>query len=200
MVSDLRGKPGEVVNLTALRGADVLSLSIRRERVAYDQVKALPLPGELGYICIRQFTENTPTVLSMLLRDLRPSGCAALVIDLRGNQGGLLDKAPSSAELFLKAGTPITQLAHRGGTRETLTSRASGTVSSPPSPCSSTTRPRRAHELLAGAARGHRCPPDRRRTYGKGTVQRVEELPTATPTTAPRATFCPAESPSRDAA
>lgn len=178
VVSDLRGKPGEVVNLTALRGADVLSLSIRRERVAYDQVKALPLPGELGYIYIRQFTENTPTVLSMLLRDLQAKRVRGLVIDLRGNQGGLLDKALSSAELFLKAGTPITQLAHRGGTRETLTSRATGAVSSPPIALLIDHETASSAELLAGALHeGIGAHLIGSRTYGKGTVQRVEELP-----------------------
>ncbi len=178
VVGDLRGKPGEVVNLTALRGGEVLSLAIRRERVTYDQVKVLFLPGDMGYVFIRQFTASTPTVLATALRDLAAKRVRALVIDLRGNQGGLLDKALSSAELFLKAGTPITQLRHRGGERETLSSKASSPVFGLPIAVLIDHETASSAELLAGALHeGSGAHLIGGRTYGKGTVQRVEELP-----------------------
>jgi carboxyl-terminal processing protease len=178
VVGDLRGKPGEVVSLTALRGGEVLPLHIRRERVAYDQVKTLLLPGEMGYVFIRQFTASTPTVLGAALRDLQAKRARALVIDLRGNQGGLLDKALSSAELFLKAGTPITQLQHRAGQRETLSSKAAEPVQTLPVALLIDHETASSAELLAGALHeGIGAHLIGARTYGKGTVQRVEELP-----------------------
>lgn len=178
VVGDLRGKPGEVVALTALRGGEVLSLSLRREAVAYDLVKPLLLPGDLGYLFIRQFTDNTPSAVKAALRELQQKRARALIVDLRGNQGGLFEKAVATAELFLPVGAPITRLRHRGGSVETLAAQQAGEKVSLPLALLVDHETASSAELLAGALHdGARAHIIGTRTYGKGTVQRVEQLP-----------------------
>lgn len=178
VVGDLRGKPGEVVSLTALRGADVLTLSIRRERVAYDLVQPIVFPDGIGYLFIRQFTEGTPAAIEQALRDLAQKQTRALVVDLRGNQGGLFEKAIATAELFLPKGTPVTKLRHRGGQIETIAAQKSGDKVKWPLALLVDRETASSAELLAGALHdGAGAHLVGARTYGKGTVQRLEELP-----------------------
>jgi carboxyl-terminal processing protease len=178
VVGDLRGKPGEEVKLTALRDAHVLSLSIRRERVAYDLVKPLLFPGSVGYLFIRQFTDGTPAAVESALGELSQKGAKSLVVDLRGNQGGLFEKAIATAELFLPKGTPVTKLRHRGGTIETLAAQRADNPVKWPLALLVDRETASSAELLAGALRdGAGAQVIGARTYGKGTVQRLEELP-----------------------
>lgn len=178
VVGALRGKPGEVVTLTSLRGAEVRSLSIQRERVAYDLVKPLLFPEGIGYLFIRQFTEGTPAAVERALRELTQKQARALVIDLRGNQGGLFDKAIATAEQFLPKGTPITKLRHRGGGTETIAAQQAGDKVKWPLALLVDRETASSAELLAGALRdGSHAHIIGTRTFGKGTVQRLEDLP-----------------------
>ena len=178
VVGDLRGKPGEQVMLTLLRGGEVLSLAIRRERVAYDLVQPLIFPGDIGYLFIRQFTEGTPQAVASALRELAQKRIRGLVVDLRGNQGGLFEKAIATAELFLPKGTPITKLRHRGGQVEVIAAQQPGDKVKWPLALLVDRETASSAELLSGALRdGAAAQVLGARTYGKGTVQRLEELP-----------------------
>jgi carboxyl-terminal processing protease len=147
VVADIRGLAGETVRLTVLRGAEVLAFAVRRERVVYDVVGTLLLPGEVGYLRIAQFTEGTPAAVQAALQELVAKHVQALIIDLRGNQGGLFDKAVATAELFLKKGTPIVKIRRRN---EPVTAL----LANPKAP-----------------------PPALPIAFGKGSVQEVEDLP-----------------------
>lgn len=178
VVFDLRGQAGEQVKLTTLRGADVLTFQIRREHVVYDFVKTMLLPGDVGYVFIRQFADNTPASVQSALQELAAKSVRAIVIDLRGNQGGLFDKAVATAELFLKKGTPIVKVRNRGGEETRIVSNQSGATPALPLALLVDGETASSGELLAGALReGIGAQIIGQKTFGKGSIQRLEELP-----------------------
>lgn len=178
VVFDLRGQAGEQVKLTTLRGADVLTFQIRREHVVYDFVKTMLLPGDVGYVFIRQFADNTPASVQSALQELQGKNVRALVIDLRGNQGGLFDRAVSTAELFLKKGTPIVKVRSRGGEEKTIASSAASAPPALPLALLVDGETASSGELLAGALReGVGAQIIGQKTFGKGSIQKLEELP-----------------------
>ena len=178
VVADIRGQAGETVRLTVLRGAEVLSFAVRRERVVYDVVTTLQFPGEVGYLRLSQFTGGTPAAVQAALQELLSKHVQALVVDLRGNQGGLFDKAVATAELFLKKGTPIVKLRRRNEAVQTLS--ASPKAPPPTFPIALLVDGGTASggELLAAALHeGAGAQLFGQKTFGKGSVQEVEDLP-----------------------
>jgi carboxyl-terminal processing protease len=109
-VKKMRGKPGEVVNLTILRESDkrVLDFKITRDIIKIKDIKeARILEGDIGYIRLVEFRENTPQDFGAALERLNKSGMKALILDLRNNPGGLLDSAVKVTEKFVEKGKMI---------------------------------------------------------------------------------------------
>lgn len=178
VVADIRGLAGESVRLTVLRGAEVLGFTVRRERVVYDVVTTLVLPGAVGYLRIAQFTEGTPAAVQTAVQELVGKHAQALIIDLRGNQGGLFDKAVATAELFLKKGTPIVQIRRRNEPVAPLL--ANPKLPPPTLPIALLVDGGTASggELVAAALHeGAAAQLFGQKTFGKGSVQEVEDLP-----------------------
>lgn len=61
----------------------------------------------IGYVHLSRFHEDSPAALKKAIEDLRAKGMRALVLDLRGNPGGLLAAAVQASELFLKSGVIV---------------------------------------------------------------------------------------------
>jgi carboxyl-terminal processing protease len=128
-----------------------------------------------GYIQIIRFTARTPDELSMALTELNASGIVALILDLRGNSGGLLQESVKVASEFLDAGVVFYERS-RDGETETYAS-GGGMALDKPLVVLVDQGTASAAELVAGAIR------DRgrgiligQRTYGKGSVQLIFRL------------------------
>lgn len=112
-VKKLRGEPGTDVAITVIRpttGA-VKEYKLTRAHIKVDTIKDLngkrefPLSeNNVGYIRVMQFGEHTAPDLEEALDKLENRGMESLVLDLRGNPGGLLDQAVKVAEKFLPRG------------------------------------------------------------------------------------------------
>jgi carboxyl-terminal processing protease len=111
-VKRLRGEPGSDVSVTLLRPSTgkVKEYKLTRAQIRVDTVKDIngkrefPLSeNNVGYVRIVQFGEHTSDDLEESLRKLETKGAEALVLDLRGNPGGLLDQAVKVCEKFLPA-------------------------------------------------------------------------------------------------
>jgi len=115
-VKKLRGEPGTEVSLTVLRPSSgvVKDYKLARAQIKVGTVKDIngrqefPLgENKTGYIRLTQFGEETAGDLEAALKKLETKGMDALVLDLRGNPGGLLDQAVKVAEKFLPRGQLI---------------------------------------------------------------------------------------------
>ena len=177
----LRGPAGTPVKVTVDRPGMTTPLSFtltRREILVNPVQHALMLNDGVGYLDLTVFSAEAAVDLQRAADSLRTAGARALVLDLRGNPGGLLDQGIGVADLFLDAGQPIVstrgrtadenrayadRAPQRWGTMPLIVLTDSGTAS--------------ASEIVAGALQDH----DRAlvlgtTTYGKGSAQRVFRL------------------------
>lgn len=103
-VKYLRGAPGTTVSFKVRRPGDTVAIdySITREVI---KVHSVPFHGmfggHIGYVKINSFARNTAAELSSAVTDMEKQGMKGLVVDLRGNPGGLLQAAKDVSELFL---------------------------------------------------------------------------------------------------
>ena len=176
VVKDIRGKAGDKVTLTVLRGDKLVSIAIMREVLSYDAVSTFSTSDGLGYVRIRSFNEKTVGMLKTALTELGNKGAKALVLDLRDNQGGLFDAAVSSAELLLPPGTGIVTLKKRGQKDETFTAKGAPLLVGLPMAVMVDGQTSSGAELLTAALQeGRHATVVGVRTFGKWSLQSVDD-------------------------
>jgi len=184
-VNHLRGAPGSKVTVQVHRdGADGWQGSrpfdLARETIRVASIESKLLEGNIGYIRLKQFQANSAAELDDALRNLKKSGeLKGLVLDLRGNPGGLLDQAARVADKFLSEGPIVATVGNPSEGREEKTAHVDGTEPNYPIALLVNGSSASASEIVAGAMKNH----DRAvligdTTFGKGSVQLVfTELP-----------------------
>ncbi|MEM9702776.1 MAG: S41 family peptidase, partial [Planctomycetota bacterium] len=120
------GREGSTVQLRVMRGDRFGTFNLRRARVELKTVSVVDLMTaengqKVGYLKLDRFAATTQSELDAALWRLYRGGMQALVIDLRGNPGGLLDQAISVSDTFLPGGTIVST---RGRLAEDNTSSA----------------------------------------------------------------------------
>ena len=109
VVSRVRGEEGVAVKLTVKRGEEELEFEVVREEIQSESVKGEILEGNIGYIEITTFSDEEVSVkFTEKLNELIESGMEKLILDLRGNPGGYLDKCVEIASNFIPEGEMIT--------------------------------------------------------------------------------------------
>lgn len=186
-VRRMRGEPGTEVRVTLRRGDDqpALEVTLQREIIAVDAVEARVLEDRHLYVRLRVFQETTTRELADVLDEaserLRDKGgLRGLLLDLRDNPGGLLDQAISVADEFLQEGVIVSTRGRGGRELSVAGARRSGTRPSWPIVVLVNGYTASAAEIVAGALRDHRrALVVGTRTFGKGSVQNIIELPDA---------------------
>jgi hypothetical protein len=136
--------------------------------------------ADIGYIKVLSFQDNTIAELDAALDALDQSGTKALVLDLRGNPGGLLDVAIEAARRFLAAGVIVAVENQDARLSAIYQARAMGPIRAMPMVVLVDGDTASAAEVLAGALKDN----DRARlvgqtTFGKGCSQTLVKLPAA---------------------
>ncbi|HEV8487519.1 MAG TPA: S41 family peptidase [Blastocatellia bacterium] len=113
----VRGEKGEEVEITVERvGApNPITVKIRRDEVRLPSVPVsfmMSQPGT-GYIALSTFSSKTEEELSASIKKLKQEGMKQLILDFRGNPGGLLDQAIEVAQKFLQDGQKILEVRGR---------------------------------------------------------------------------------------
>jgi carboxyl-terminal processing protease len=178
----LRGKPGTSVKLDVLRkGWDrPRAFTIARELIKVQAVDSLLLDPGVGYVRIKQFQERTDEELEAALNKIKSDSggqIQGLILDLRGNPGGLLDQAVKVADAFLTSGVIVSTVGRGGRKLEEETARAYGTWDGFPMVVLVNGSSASASEIVAGALQDHgRAVIVGTQTFGKGSVQSVFEF------------------------
>ncbi len=171
-VAKIRGPKGSKVKLVIERAglSQPIQLTIVRDDIDYETVFARMQGGGIGVIEIRQFSLNTGERFEEELAKLEKQGMKALIIDVRGNPGGVLPVVVSVAQPFVPKGEPIVQVEDKEGHREKTVSKGGG--KSYPIAVLMNKGSASASEVLAGALKeeAHAVLVGET-SFGKGTVQ-----------------------------
>jgi len=108
----LTGTPGSIVNLTVLQlgKPTAIELAVTRENIKTPDVPHFQLlENNVGYIKLDEFTQTASEDVKSSLNTLKAAGMNKLILDLRGNGGGLLNEAVKIVNFFVPKGTEITR-------------------------------------------------------------------------------------------
>ena len=123
VVSDLKGEEGTDVEVSFMRGTDVLDLTLTRRSIEVPTVEYRLITDKIGYISISEFDDVTDDQFIAALDDLNSQGMENLIIDLRDNGGGLVDVTCDILDQLLPEGL-IVYTEDKDGNREEETSDA----------------------------------------------------------------------------
>jgi carboxyl-terminal processing protease len=107
------GEPETQVVLEVERNDEKLSFTITREFIEVNPVEAEMLADNLGYIRLTNFNEHAGDCLREAVATLSQQGMQGVILDLRGNPGGVLNQALEVAQEFVPAG-PVVYVEERG--------------------------------------------------------------------------------------
>jgi len=101
----LKGAPGSKVNVTFLRQGKTKIATITRQEVEVNAVSLFSMIDEkTGYVALTKFNSKAAFETSSAIKELKAEGAERLILDLRGNPGGLLGEAIKIVNLFVPKG------------------------------------------------------------------------------------------------
>jgi len=177
----LKGEVGTDVKMTVYRPTmdDRLTFTITREKIETQSVRSPYMVDEkTGYINITRFTMKTHKEFRQAATTLLDQGMERLVLDLRGNPGGVMRTSWQIANEMLGAGMTIVKTKGRSEKmNQTIPAKAGGLLREEPIIVLVNRASASASEILTGALQDH----DRafivgRRTFGKGLIQKQFDL------------------------
>lgn len=177
-VNKMRGKKGEKVKVSVLRNENneykELEFELIRETIKLQTVDGKMLDNKVAYIAISEFDKPTYTDFKAKYDELKKMGAEKLVLDLRGNPGGLLDVCVKIADIFLDEGIIVYTKYKNGEKSYYYSDKAKEDL---PMVVLVNGGSASASEIVSGALK------DRKRakivgtqTFGKGIVQRLFDL------------------------
>ena len=172
----VRGPKGTVVTLLLLRGTETVELAIERDEIPLISARgSIPQPG-IGVLRMTSFTERSDAEVAGVLDNFTQQGAQRLVLDLRGNPGGLLEPAVEVASRLTTV-DPIVWQENGEGQRYGYERRADHPAVDWPIVVLVDRGSASASEVIAAALRDSgRATLIGQRTYGKGTVQYLHQL------------------------
>jgi carboxyl-terminal processing protease len=177
--ASLHGEVGTAVTLSISRPpTPPFDLTITREEIQVPSVTWRMLdriPG-VGYMRIESFTARTGEETTSALQGLQEAGISGLVLDLRGNSGGLIEPAVDTASQFLRDGLVLVEM-RRDAEERTFPVRDGGVATEVPLAVLVDGGTASAAEIVAGALQDRdRAPLIGEPTFGKGAVQLIYDL------------------------
>ena len=178
----IRGEKGTKVTLEIVREgvSQPIKLEITRDEIPIETVFSTILDYEgksIGIVEITSFSRQTGKDFATQLRELEEQGIEGLIIDVRGNPGGLLSSVHEVAGLLITKEKPIVQIEYRNGKREQIFSRLKKRKPYPIAVLIDRGSASAAEILAAALYEGEGYPTIGETTFGKGTVQQQIELP-----------------------
>ena len=175
----VRGPENSIVEITVLRDGKKIVKKIKRKEIKIKNVKSSIIDNHIGYIQIVSFMGGTtPNEFMDALENTKSTD--SLILDLRGNTGGLLDNAVFIANRFINQGE-IVEIIYRNGHKKSIKANTSSDLLNKPVVILVNGASASASEILSGALKDYKkAKLVGRKTFGKGLVQKVVPLPNKT--------------------
>ena len=176
-VNAIKGEEGTVVKVTVLKASTGKEeeYNVKRQNVVIDTVEAEIIDGNIGYIYISQFGNNTADEFESKLEELTAKNIKGLIVDVRDNPGGTTVAVESIASSLLPEDTVIYYTSDKAGNKEYIKSKKDGIDI--PLVVLANENSASAAEILVGAVKDNsRGTIVGTKTYGKGVVQSLIDL------------------------
>ena len=173
-VSKIRGQKGTEVKLGIIHpGSSLQEITIVRDDITVPSVSYEIKPGDIGYIKIRTFGNDTDSQIENIANEFSTKGVKAVVIDVRDNPGGYLDSAVRISSEFLKEGVIVKEKSKHSKDK-TFSASGNGQLTNVPIVMLINGGSASASEILAGALHDNgRATLVGEKTFGKGSVQEI---------------------------
>jgi carboxyl-terminal processing protease len=175
----IQGKEGTKVTLTFVSGGHRKTERITREQIEVPSVtsRVVKAGGQsVAYVRLADFSDGAGDELAHVVKERLKSGSKAVVLDLRGNGGGLLDEAVKAASVFIPDG-PVVITDGRSRPRHVFKANGDAISTKVPVVVLTDEGTASAAEIVAGALEDrHRAKLVGTRTFGKGVFQEIEPL------------------------
>ena len=171
----IKGEEGTHVTLTLIRNGVAFDQDVVRRKVNNPTVSSEMLDEEIGYLAISEFKDMTVDQFTEAYAVLKGSGARALILDLRGNPGGLLDAAVSICRQILPEGL-VVYTEDKNGERVEYTCDGTRKIEMPMVVLVNSGSAS-ASEVVTGAIKDYGVGTVMgTTTYGKGIVQKIIQL------------------------
>ncbi len=177
-VDKIRGKEGTKVTLTVLRdNTQELTFEITRAQIKIASVNSKILDGNIGYIQITRFGDDTAGLATKAADSFKQAGVKGVILDLRQDPGGLLDAAVSVSSLWLPSGKTVLSEKRDGVTVHNYPSTGVATLQGIKTVVLIDEGSASASEITAGALKDNGAATlIGVKSYGKGSVQQLASL------------------------
>ncbi|MFJ7364045.1 S41 family peptidase [Peribacillus frigoritolerans] len=177
-VLKIRGEKGTKVHLSISRAgeSEPIKLTIKRDTIPIETVYAEMLDDGVAKIQVTSFSEHTVQELKTALEEMSKKDMKGLVLDLRGNPGGLLDQAIEMASLFIPNGEVVLQVEERSGKKDVYKSENDGELKIPVVVLIDDGSASASEIVAAAVSESADIPLIGVKSFGKGTVQTAQDF------------------------
>ncbi len=180
-VKKMRGKKGTDVMFTILREGenDTRQITVTRDRIEVKSVTVEYRDGNIAYIKLTRFGEDTMRDFEIISQDIRSHKSKGIILDMRNNPGGLLQTAVDLSGKFLATGSVVVQEEYGDGKKDIEKTIGRGELRDIPVVVLINEGSASASEILAGALKDDRgdITTVGKKSFGKGSVQELVPLP-----------------------
>lgn len=178
-VKKIRGESGTKVTLELVRNREeTLKLTITRAEIKVPSVEWNVTDGNIGYMKITQFSDDTTTLATQAAQEFRDKDVKGVVLDMRDNPGGLLNSAVDVSSLWLPKGTTVLQEKRDGKVIRTYSATGNDILKGIKTTVLINSGSASASEITAGALLDNKAATlIGEKSFGKGSVQQIQPLP-----------------------
>ena len=174
--NEIKGEEETTVNLEIKRGEETLELEVERRRIEVSHIESEMLENNIGYIQVLDFDGGTAEEFKENYESLKEQGATSLIIDIRGNGGGVVDEAIDMLEMICDKDSTLLIETDKNGNEEIIKAEENPIIDVPIVVLVNETSAS-ASEIFAGALKDHnKATIIGTKTYGKGVIQTLIRL------------------------
>lgn len=176
-VNKIRGEANTTVKLKIVRSGTELNFEIKRAQITIPSVKSEILPGDIGLLTISRFGPDTAQLAREAANSFKSANVKGVILDMRGNPGGLLDAAVSVSSLWLDRSQTVLLEKQDGRVIKTFKATGNPVLKGIKTTVLINEGSASASEITAGALKDNGTAKlIGTKSYGKGSVQQLERL------------------------